>query len=107
MDNSIHLTEVQYLNLNYLLTIQASLRSERLSAIYKFHLDPESAAKLAEMTTGELQLLAANMPHESLFRPVDNLAKLLDAPVGLAMMLCAAGTNLTANGAALPTAAAG
>src|SRR5689334_19988146 len=105
MENSIHLTEVQYLNLNFLLAIQASLRSERLSAIYKFHLDPESATKLADMTTSELQLLAANMPHESLFRPVDNLAKLLDAPLGLAMMLCAAGTNLAANGTALPTAA--
>lgn len=107
MDNSIQLTDVQYLNLNFLLTIQACLRSERLSAIYKFHLDPLSAARLAEMTPSELQLLAVNMPHESLFRPVENLADLLDAPPGLAMLLCAAGTSHTAIAIAHPVAAGG
>ncbi len=96
MENSIQLTDVQYLNLNYLLTIQACLRSERLSAAYNFHLDHETATKLANMTVAELQLLAANMPHESLFKPVDNLSGLLDAPPGLAMMLCAAGTQIVA-----------
>ena len=107
MENSIQLTDVQYLNLNFLLTIQACLRSERLSAIYKFHLDPVSAARLAEMTASELQLLAVNMPHESLFRPVDNLPDLLDAPLGLAMILCAAGTSQAGTVAQLPAAAAG
>lgn len=104
MENSIQLTEVQYLNLNYLLTIQACLRAERLSAAYKFHLDHETATKLANMTTAELQLLAANMPHESLFKPIDNLVGLLDAPPGLAMMLCVAGTQIVAS--AMPVAAA-
>jgi hypothetical protein len=107
MENSIQLTDVQYLNLNFLLTIQACLRNERLSAIYKFHLDPETAARLAEMTASELQLLAVNMPHESLFRPVDNLADLLDAPPGLAMLLCAAGTSRPAKAALAPVGAPG
>ncbi len=107
MENSIQLTDVQYLNLNFLLTIQACLRNERLSAIYKFHLDPVTATRLAEMTAGDLHLLAVNMPHESLFRPVDNLANLLDAPPGLAMMLCAAGTRLPANAAMLSAVTSG
>jgi hypothetical protein len=107
MENSIQVTDVQFLNLNYLTTIQACLRSERLAAIYKFHLDPETATKLTEMTTVELQLLAANMPHESLFKPVDNLADLLDAPPALAMLLCAAGTCQPVNADQLLATSAG
>lgn len=106
MEHSIQLTDVQYLNLNFLLTIQACLHNERLSAIYKFHLDHETATRLAEMKPSELQLLAANMPHESLFRPVENLAGLLDAPPGLAMLLCAAGTCQPVQAKLAPTTAA-
>jgi hypothetical protein len=105
MESSIQLTDVQFLNLNFLLTIQACLRHERLSAVYKFHLDHVTATKLAAMTTAEVQLLAANTPHESLFKPVDNLADLLAAPPGLAMMLCAAGTSPAAIGVDAPAAA--
>ncbi|MBB3122191.1 flagellar transcriptional regulator FlhD [Pseudoduganella violacea] len=93
MDHAIALTEVQYLNLNFLLTIQACLKSDRAAAAYKFHLDRTCAARLASMSVSQLQVLAANMPHESLFKPVGNLAELLDAPPGLAMTLCTVGAR--------------
>ncbi len=93
MENAVQLTEVQYLNLNFLLTIQACLKSDRGAAVYKFHLDRLCAAKLASMSVAQLQMLAANMPHESLFKPVGNFIDLLDAPPGLAMTLCAVGTH--------------
>lgn len=106
MDNAIHLTDVQQLNLNFLLTIQAGLKQDPIAASYKFHLDPECAALLSEMTVSELVALAANMPHESLFQPIGNLPALLVAPQGLAVTLCRVGARRPAAKAAPPILAA-
>lgn len=93
MDNAIHLTDVQQLNLNFLLTIQAGLKHDRIAASYKFHLDPDCAALLGAMNASDLVALAANMPHESLFQPIGNLSSLLAAPHGLAVTLCTVGAG--------------
>lgn len=93
MENAIHLTDVQQLNLNFLLTIQANLKQDRIAASYKFHLAPECAALLSEMTASDLVALAGHMPHESLFQPIVNLPVLLAAPYGLASTLCRVGAG--------------
>ena len=93
MDNAIHLTDVQQLNLNFLLTIQAGLKHDRVAASYKFHLDPDCAALLGAMNASDLVALAANMPHESLFQPIGNLTTLLAAPHSLAVTLCTVGAG--------------
>ncbi|MES2260645.1 MAG: flagellar transcriptional regulator FlhD [Pseudomonadota bacterium] len=93
MDSAIHLTDVQQLNLNFLLTIQAGLKQDRVAASYKFHLEPDCANLLSEMTVSDLFALAANMPHESLFQPIGNLPALLVAPLDLAVTLCRVGAS--------------
>lgn len=93
MENVLHLTEVQTLNLNFLLTIQACLKQDRLAASYRFHLDAECAAMLDEMSVSDLVALAQNMPHESLFQPIGNLRTLLAAPCGLVVTLCTVGMD--------------
>lgn len=93
MDNVIHLTDVQQLNLQFLLTIQAGLRQNRIATSYKFHLDPDCAALLSTMSVSDLVALAPSMPHESLFLPIGNLPAVLAAPAGLAVTLCRVGAN--------------
>ncbi len=93
MDNTPHLSDVQQLNLDYLLIVQAALKQDRLTASYTFHLDPESAAILPTMSVRELSALAQSVTHESLCRPIANLAALLKAPRSLAGMLCTAGAG--------------
>ena len=93
MDNAQYLTEVQKLNLNFLLTIQACLKHDSMTARFRFHLDAECAAALSGMTAGNLIALAENMPHESLFQPIRNLHTLLGAPGDLAVTLCTVGMD--------------
>jgi hypothetical protein len=96
MDNAPHLSDVQQLNLNFLLTVQAALKQDRLTASFKFHLDAESAALLPSMSVRDLIVLAENMAHESVCQPIGNLPALLTAPRSLAGMLCTAGASRAA-----------
>ncbi|QBE66272.1 MULTISPECIES: flagellar transcriptional regulator FlhD [Pseudoduganella] len=98
MDNAPHLSDVQQLNLDYLLIVQAALKQDRLTASYTFHLDPDSAAILPTMSVRELSTLAQSVTQESLCRPIANLAALLKAPRSLAGMLCTAGVGQNAAG---------
>ena len=91
MEDAIRYTEVQYLNLNYLLTIQVGLKQDPLATCCTYHLDTASAETLAAMSVDSLQLLAANMSHESLFKPIANFKTLLETPPVLAMTLCRVG----------------
>lgn len=105
MEQATRPSDVQYLNLNFLLTIQVNLKRDFIATSYKFHLDHASAEKLAGMSFDALQLLASNMPHESLFQPIGNFTALLDAPPGLAMMMCSVGTRRTAEQIPAPSPA--
>lgn len=91
MEDAIRYTEVQYLNLNYLLTIQVGLKHDPLATCCTYHLDTASAETLAAMSVDSLQLLAASMSHESLFKPIANFKTLLETPPVLAMTLCRVG----------------
>jgi len=93
MENATQCTDVQYLNLNYLLTIQVGLKQDHLATCCAFHLDEACARTLAAMGVDELQLLAAGMSHESLFKPVANFTALLATPPALAMTLCSVGAR--------------
>ncbi|MBY0241999.1 MAG: flagellar transcriptional regulator FlhD [Burkholderiaceae bacterium] len=106
MDNAIHLSEVQQLNLHFLLTIQAGLKQDRVATSYKFRLDPDCEALLSEVTAGDLVALAPSMPDESLFLPIGNLPAVLTAPAGLAVTLRRVGASLPA-GKGAPLAPAG
>lgn len=91
MEDAIRYTDVQYLNLNYLLTIQVGLKQDPLATCCTFHLDTASAETLAAMSVDSLQQLAASMSHESLFKPIANFRTLLETPPVLAMTLCRVG----------------
>lgn len=93
MDTSIELTDVQDLNLIYLLTVQASVKTDLIAAAYKFHLPHELAITLARMSVGELRAVVSTMQYECLFEPVANFTSLLMAPPSLAPILSAVGAR--------------
>jgi len=94
MDTSNELTEVQYLNLTYLLTIQANLKTDPIAAAYKFHLSRELAITLDRMSVEDLRAAVSSMPFESMFEPVHNFVSLLTAAHPLAPTLSTVGAHL-------------
>ena len=83
MANSVQFSDVQLLNLNFLLTIQASIRKDPVAACYKFKLTAEQAPKIADLSLEQLQTFVANLGHECLFTLREDFLQMLDSPPGL------------------------
>lgn len=89
MNKLVHFSDVQYVNFNLLMAIHANVHRDPIATAYQFHLSSKQIEKLASLSLGELESLAANMRNECLFAPRANLEQLLDAPPGLAIALAA------------------
>jgi len=76
-------SEVQFLNLHFLLIIQASIKSDIVAATYIYRITVDQAKKLADAAPEAILLLVANLKSECLFSLRKNLAQLLDIPHGL------------------------
>ena len=83
MSSTVHLSDVQLLNLSALMTIQASIRKDPVGACCKFNLSDAQARRVEALGQQQLQAVVANCGHESLFTLRDDFWQLLDAPPGL------------------------
>lgn len=83
MSNTVYLSDVQLLNLSVLLTVQASVRRDRVAACYRFNLSAEQACRVESLGQEQLQMIVANRGHESVFKLRDDLWRLIDVPAGL------------------------
>jgi hypothetical protein len=83
MGNTIEFSEVQLLNLSYLMAIQASIRKDPVAACYIYRLSADQAPKIAEMGPEKIQTVVANLGSECLCTPRHDLLQLVDAPPGL------------------------
>lgn len=83
MANSVHFSDVQLLNLSFLMTIQADILRDPIAACHKYRLNAALAPKLAALSPDQMQSLIVNLNHEFLFILRDDFAQLLDSPSGL------------------------
>ena len=83
MSNTVHLSDVQLLNLSVLMTIQASIKRDPMAACYRFNLRDDQAHRIEGLGLQQLQAIVANRGQESLFKLRDDFWPLLDAPPGL------------------------
>lgn len=83
MSNTVYLSDVQLLNLSVLLTLQASVRRDRVAACYRFNLSAEQACRVESLGQEQLQMIVANRGHESVFKLRDDFWRLIDVPAGL------------------------
>ena len=87
MSNTVHLSDVQLLNLSVLMTIQASIKKDPVAACYRFNLMDDQARRVEGLGQQQLQAIVANRGDESLFKLRDDFWLLLDAPPGLQVPL--------------------
>jgi hypothetical protein len=87
MSNTVHLSDVQLLNLSVLMTIQASIKRDPVTACYRFNLRDDQAQRVEGLGQQQLQAIVANRGEESLFKLRDDFWPLLDAPPGLQVPL--------------------
>ena len=87
MSNTVHLSDVQLLNLSALMTIQASIKKDPVAACFKFNLSVAQAQRVEGLGQQQLQAIVANRAEESLFKLRDDFWPLLDAPLGLQVPL--------------------
>ena len=83
MSNTVHLSDVQLLNLSVLMTMQASVKKDPVAACFKFNLSSDEAARIDGLRYEQVQAIVANRGHESLFKLREDLWQLLDTPPGL------------------------
>lgn len=87
MSNTVQLSDVQLSNLSVLMTIQASIKNDRVAACLKFNLSADEAPRIEGLRHEQLQAIVANRGHESLFKLREDFWRLLDAPPGLQGLL--------------------
>jgi len=88
MSNTIHLSDVQLLNLSALMTIQASITKDPVAACFKFNLSAVQAQRVEGLSQQQqMQAIVANRADESLFKLRDDFWPLLEAPLGLQVPL--------------------
>jgi len=83
MSNTVHLSDVQLLNLSVLMTIQASVKKDPVTTCFKFNLSAYEGARIDGLRPEQLQAIVANRGHESLFKLREDFWDLIDAPLGL------------------------
>jgi hypothetical protein len=77
------------MNLSFLMTIQAGIRQDPVAACYKYRLTAQQAPSIANLPPDQIHTIIANLGHESLFTPRQDLLQLLEAPPGLLIPLSA------------------
>ena len=103
MSNTVNVSDVQLLNLSVLLTIQASIKRDPVTACYRFNLRDDQARRIAGLGQQQLQAIVANRGDESLFKLRDDFWALLDAPPGLHVPLSTVRFAGTVSAVAEPT----
>lgn len=93
MATTLRLSEVQLLNLSYLVTMQASVRKDAVDACSRFHLSPQQARQIEALGHDQIQVIVANLGHESLVELRGDFWRLLHAPTGLLGPLSAVGLH--------------
>ena len=103
MSNTVNVSDVQLLNLSVLLTIQASIKRDPVTACYRFNLRDDQARRIAGLGQQQLQAIVANRGDVSLFKLRDDFWPLLDAPPGLQVPLSTVRFPGTVSAVAEPT----
>jgi hypothetical protein len=84
------LSEIYWMNLNFLQILQTNIRKDLAGACYRFNLDVEHAKRIESLTQDELHALVANCGQESLFQMREDVSfRLLPLPPGLRPALAA------------------
>ena len=83
MSSTVHLSDVQLLNLSILMTIQASITQDPVAACFRFNLGAHQAARIQRLRQEELQTIVANSRHEALISLREDFWRFLNTPPGL------------------------
>ena len=82
--NTLQLSDVQLVNLSMLITMRDNIKRDPVSACCTFGLRAEQASVFADLQIDHILAMVANVGHECLFPPRDDLLTLLKLPVPLA-----------------------
>ena len=82
--STIHLSDVQLVNLSMLITMRDNIKRDVVSACCRFGLHAEQARFLGDLPVEHILAMVANAGHECLFPPRQDLLDLLKLPVPLA-----------------------
>src|SRR5471032_468078 len=80
----VQFSDVQFLNLSMLITMRDSIKHDLVSGCCKFGLHVDQARFLGDLTFDQILVMVANIGHECLFPPRQDLVSLLTLPVPLA-----------------------
>lgn len=82
--NNVHLSDVQYFNLNALTAIKIGMQQDKVSTCCKFALDAAQAERLGNLRMEQIWAIVANVGATTLFPPRADLLSLLQTPLPLA-----------------------
>lgn len=83
MDTHVQFSEIQLLNLSYLMAMQACSCKDLVAASNKYGVSAAQAQKVAKLGMEKIPALVANFGHECLCTPRDDLLQLLTQPSGV------------------------
>ncbi|MES2260938.1 MAG: hypothetical protein V4724_20665 [Pseudomonadota bacterium] len=86
----VQFSDVQLINLSTLVTIRDSIKHDLAAGCCKFGLHAEQARFLSALSFDQILVMVANIGHESLFPPRQDLVSLLELPVPLARPIASA-----------------
>ena len=81
---SVEFSEVQLFNLSALITIRDCIQRDAISACCKFGISEEMAKCFSALSIDQILVFVANIGHETLFTPRQDLVSLLSLPTSLA-----------------------
>ncbi len=79
----IHLSDVQYINLNVLTAIKLGIQQDKVATCCRFSLDAALAELIGSLSPEQIWAIVANVGHASLFPPRHDLINLLQTPLPL------------------------
>jgi hypothetical protein len=80
----VQFSDMQVLNLSMLITMRDNIKQDLVSGCCKFGLHVDQARFLGDLTFDQILVMVANIGHECLFPPRQDLVSLLKLPVPLA-----------------------
>ncbi|WP_158592156.1 flagellar transcriptional regulator FlhD [Noviherbaspirillum sedimenti] len=81
---NMQFSDVQIINLSLLITVRDSIKQDRIAACCKFGLCEAQARLLESLSIDQILILVANLGHECLFLPRQDMVSLLTLPLPLA-----------------------
>lgn len=84
MNNNVHFSEVQLLNLSALLTIRDCVQHDLIAACCKFGLSSDQAHFISRLSVDEILVTVLHLGHECMLVPRQDLVSLLALPAPLA-----------------------